>query len=250
MDYSAALLEQNKALGELIRNADPSTPVSTCPGWTITQLVRHVGRGDRWAAQIVSEQSQQMIDPRTVSGGKPADGADIVAWLHDGAQLLLDAVARVGADTPVWTFLGPRGSSWWIRRRLHEATVHRADAALALGVEYDLAADLAADGISEWLDRVAIGAGSDGAALPLDPGQALHLHASDPGLGPAGEWTITADADSLRWAHEHGKGSAALRGRASDLLLAIVRRQSAAEAGVEVIGEAAVWDGWLDRTPF
>jgi uncharacterized protein (TIGR03083 family) len=167
-----------------------------------------------------------------------------------GAPGLLDAVARVGADTPVWTFLGPRPSRWWIRRRLHEATVHRADAALALGIDYQLAADLAADGISEWLDRVAITAGSGGAALPLNPGQTLHLHAHDAGLGPSGEWTISAGPDAISWTHDHGKGSAAVRGPASGLLLAILRRQSAAEAGLEVLGDASVWDGWLEGTPF
>ena len=42
----------------------------------------------------------------------------------------------------------------------------------------------------------------------------------------------------------------ALRGPAKDLLLAIVRRRTAAEVGVEVFGDASVWDQWLERTPF
>ena len=42
----------------------------------------------------------------------------------------------------------------------------------------------------------------------------------------------------------------ALRGPAKDLLLALVRRRTAAEAGIEVFGDTAVWDGWLERTPF
>lgn len=245
MDYSAALLDENTVLGELIRDADPSTPVPTCPGWTISQLVRHVGRGDRWAAQMVTEQSQEAIDPRTVSGGKPAEDADVVDWLHASALCLIEAVDKVGPDVGVWTFNGPRPSSWWIRRRLHEATVHRADAALALGTDYALAPELAADAISEWIDLFAAGTAS-----PLDPGQTVHLHAHDAGLGPAGEWMITANADGISWTHEHGKGAVALRGGASDLLLAIARRRSAADTGVEVLGDPAIWDGWLERTPF
>ena len=251
MDYSAALLAENHAFGELIRDADPSTPVPTCPGWAITQLFRHVGRGDRWAAQIISDRAEEYIDPRTVSGGKPPDDADgVVDWLHGGARGVIDAVDQVGADTPVWTFLGPRPAAWWIRRRLHEATVHRADAALALGVDYDLDAELAVDGISEWLDRVVIEAKSDDAAPLLQDGQTLHLHATDSGLGPAGEWTISGGPDGISWSHDHGKATAALRGGAKDLLLAVVRRQTAADAGIELFGDAGVWDGWLDRTPF
>ena len=49
---------------------------------------------------------------------------------------------------------------------------------------------------------------------------------------------------------EHGKGDAALRGSAKDLLLAVVRRRTAAEGGLEIFGDTAIWDGWLGRTPF
>jgi hypothetical protein len=35
-----------------------------------------------------------------------------------------------------------------------------------------------------------------------------------------------------------------------DLLLAITRRRSTADVGLEVFGDAAVWDGWLSHTPF
>ncbi|MGH3675524.1 MAG: maleylpyruvate isomerase family mycothiol-dependent enzyme [Mycobacterium sp.] len=249
MDFRAALIDETGAFGELIRKADPSTPIPTCPDWTIKQLFRHVGRGTRWAAQIVADRSQTALDPREVPDGKPPDDPDTaIDWLTDGAQLLLDAVDDVGADTSVWTFLGPRPAQWWIRRRVHEATVHRADAALALGVDYRLTPEVAADGITEWLERIAVEANAE--AAPLDAGQTLHLHATDEGLGQVGEWTITGGDDGITWSHEHGKGAAAVRGPAKDLLLAIVRRQSAAAAGIEVLGDRAVWDGWLDRTPF
>ena len=132
-------LEQNRAFGEVIRSGDPSTPVPTCPGWSLAQLFRHVGRGDRWAAQIVADRVDHYLDPRAVEGGKPPpDPDEAISWLHGGAQRLVDAVEQVGVETPVWTFLGSRPAYWWVRRRLHEATVHRADAALALGLDYAL----------------------------------------------------------------------------------------------------------------
>ena len=249
MDFRAALIEETGAFGELIREADPATRIPTCPDWTIKQLFRHVGRGNRWAAQIVADRRDEALDPREVREGKPPDDPEAaIDWLNDGAQLILDSVDTVGADTPVWTFIGPRPAHWWIRRRLHEATVHRADAALALGTEYQLTPEVAADGIDEWLERIAVVANAE--SSPLDAGQTLHLHATDDGLGAAGEWTITGGDEGVAWSHEHGKGDAALRGGAKDLLLAIVRRQTAADGGVEVFGDAAVWDGWLTRTPF
>ena len=249
MDFRAALLEQTQAFGELIRAGDPSTPIPTCPDWTLKQLFRHVGRGNRWAAQIIHDRRMDALDPREVHDGKPPDDPDAaIEWLNDGAQLVIDAVEGVGSGTKVWTFLGPRPAGWWIRRRVHEATVHRADAAQALGVDYELSPELAGDGISEWLERVAVQ--SKPQSPPLPAGQTLHLHATDPVLGVTGEWTITSDEEGISWSHEHAKGTVALRGPAKDLLLAIVRRRTAAEAGIEVFGDTAVWDRWLEHTPF
>ena len=251
MDYAVAFLEQNRAFGEVIRGGDEAAPVPSCPGWSLSQLFRHVGRGDRWAAQIVADRLDHALDPRAVEGGKPpSDPDEAIAWLHGGAQRLNDAVEKVGVETPVWTFLGSRPAYWWVRRRLHEATVHRADAALALGLEYTLTPELAADGIGEWLERVASVAGSDDAPLPLESGNSIHLHATDPGLGAAGEWTIHTDGGRISWLHGHDKGTVALRGGAVDLLLAVVRRVQAADTGIAMFGDASVWQNWLDRTPF
>jgi uncharacterized protein (TIGR03083 family) len=250
VDFAAAFLDENRAFAELFRDADGSTPVPTCPGWTLTQLLRHVGRGDRWAAQIVRDRLDDYLDPRAVEGGKPPpDAADAISWLQGGAQRLVDAVELSGVETPVWTFLGRRPANWWIRRRLHETAVHRADVAIATGGEFTLNGDIAADAVTEWLERVAIQAGSGGAALPLGDGDTLHLHATDPGLGEAGEWTVGVGDGGINWTHEHGKGSVALRGGATDLLLVMTRRVSVADTDIEFFGDGGVWQNWLDRTP-
>lgn len=250
VDYSSAYLEQTHAFGELIRNVDQSTPVPTCPGWSLGQLFRHVGRGDRWAAQIVRDRLDHFLDPRSVEGGKPPpDPDDVISWLYGGARLLVDAVEQTGVETPVWTFLGPRPAGWWVRRRLHEVAVHRADVAITVGGEFTLEPNVAADGISEFLERIAVQAGSGGTPLPLEDDDTLHLHATDPGLLEAGEWTVRRDERGVTWSHRHGKGAVALRGGATELLLAMVRRLSVADTGIELLGDAGVWQKWLDRTP-
>jgi uncharacterized protein (TIGR03083 family) len=249
VDFRTTLIEETKAFGDLIRASDLTTPVPTCPGWTLNQLFKHVGRGNRWCAQIIAERRAEPLDPREVRDGKPPEDRDAALdWINQGARAVLDAVDRVGPETRVWTFLGPKPAGWWIRRRVHEATVHRADAALAVGAEFALPPELAADAISEWVERVLVG--SDPRDPPVERGNALHFHATDDGLGPTGEWMITHDEDGLNWSHDHGKGEAAVRGNATDLLLAVVRRRTAEDAGVEVLGDRAVWDRWLERTPF
>ncbi len=249
VDFRAALIGETKAFGDVYRGADPQTPVATCPGWTLNQLFKHLGRGDRWCAQIIAERLSEGLDPRQVRNGKPPDDLEAaIKWLNDGAQAVIDAVDHVGSDARVWTFTGPKPAGWWIRRRVHETTVHRADAELALGGEFELPSELAADGISEWIELIR--AGADRHSPPLARGLTMHLHATDDGLGPTGEWTITNDEDGLNWSHDHAKGDAAVRGSATNLLLAITRRKDSADAGLEVFGDAGVWDGWLSRSPF
>jgi uncharacterized protein (TIGR03083 family) len=250
VDHAAALVAQNRMLGELYRSSDPGTDVPTCPGWTLGTLATHVGRGDRWAATIVRERSATPVDPRTVAGGKPPAEIDgVVDWLGDGVSELLDAVRAVGPETEVWTFTGPQPGGWWIRRRLHEATVHRADAALAVGSGYELAPQLAADGLSEWLDLVAARPAASG-PTPLAIGQTLHLHATDVELGEPGEWLVHGDGSAVNWEHGHAKGQVAVRGAAVHLLLAALRRIPADDDRLQIIGDSEIWQTWLLRTGF
>ncbi|WP_062349952.1 maleylpyruvate isomerase family mycothiol-dependent enzyme [Herbidospora yilanensis] len=238
MDHMTALIDQNNRFADLIGDADPATEVPTCPGWTLKQLFRHVGRGDRWSAQIISDRVGEYLDPREVRDGKPpADTEGALAWLREGPRILRQAVDEIGPDTHVWTFSGPRPAEWWVRRRLHEATVHRADAALALGLPYDLPADLAADGIEEWIDTVA------SSRPTLDPGVTVHLHTTD----VPGEWMLRGEEDRVVWEVGHGKGDLAVRGPAADLFLALVNRR---EGDLEVFGDEGIWRSWRERARF
>jgi uncharacterized protein (TIGR03083 family) len=199
---------------------------------------------------IVRDRADERVDMRAVPGGKPpADVDAAVGWLAESPRLLLDAVAGTGPDVPVWTFTGPRPAAWWVRRRLHESVVHRADAAIALGVPYEVEPELAADGVSEWLDVLAARpVPEDGPALP--DGATLHLHATDDGLGAAGEWLVRPEDGRVAWEHGHGKGAVAVRGSAADLLLALLRRIAADDPRLQVLGDAGAWRTWLARTPF
>ena len=119
--------------------------------------------------------------PRSAAtASRPTIPTRAIDWLNAGAQLILDAVDAVGAETPVWTFIGRGPRSWWIRRRLHEATVHRADAAIALGPDYELTPELAADGINEWLERVAVEASAESSPLDAGPDAASARHRRRP----------------------------------------------------------------------
>lgn len=239
-----------------IVTADLTRPVPTCPGWTFRQLATHIGRGHRWAAELVTTRATANIPMNEVPGGKLPDGPQQqAAWLNDSADLVAGAVAAAG-DEPVWTFLGLRPARWWLRRRAHEAAVHLADAQLASGHETGLAADFAADGIGEWLEMVA--ASPQASTEPArargeggrGEGQTLHFHATDAGLDGAGEWLVRRTPAGAAVERGHAKADVAVRGPAARLLLVLTRRLPATDPAIEVLGDQELLRHWLAHTPF
>ena len=142
--YDRFFAELRGCTAELARiiDGDLERPVPTCPGWTFRQLATHLGRGHRWAAQIVATRATMPIPMREVADGKlPQDPAQHASWLNAGAGQVIEAVTAAGSDL-VWTLAGIGPARFWARRRAHEAAVHLADAQLAAGLDVDLAPNL------------------------------------------------------------------------------------------------------------
>jgi uncharacterized protein (TIGR03083 family) len=245
--------ELSACTAELARiiDGDLERPVPTCPGWTFRQLATHLGRGHRWAAQIVATRAVTPIPMRDVADGKlPQDPAQHAPWLNAGADRVIEAVTAAGSDL-VWTLAGIGPASFWARRA-HEAAVHLADAQLAAGRDVDLDPEVAADGVDEWLDLT--GDTTDPARAQAQDlrgdGQSLHFHATDPGLSGTGEWLVTRTPSGVTIARGHGKADVAVRGPAASLLLVLTRRLPPSDPGIEILGEQALLIHWLQHTPF
>ena len=251
--YVGEIEASTAGLAEIVAENDQSLPIPTCPEWTLRQLVTHVGRAHRWAAEITRTRSATVIPFREVPDGKlPDDRAEQCAWLRAGAARIIGAVRDAGTDL-VWSFTGPAPAGYWIRRMAHETLVHRADAQLAAGAapERFMDPEVAADAIDEWLTLLAGGILGDSGerAIALPAGAGLHIHATD-GLDSGGEWMIRHDAGDLVVEPGHGKGDAALSGPAASLLLVLMRRRPVSDPAVTVYGDGAVVDGWLASTAF
>ena len=254
--YGAELEAETGLIADLARDADPSLPVPGCPEWTLGDLIAHLGRGHRWAAAIVSRRSTEYVPIDSLPGAQPPE--DPVArseWLRESAAEVVAAVREVGPDTAVWTlWLEVGRAGFWLRRRLHEALVHRADVSFALGRDFTAGAEPAADGVSELLELLA----SRGAAERrpetwgrlAGEGETLHFHATDEGLGEAGEWFVRRTPSGITWEHGHAKGDVAMRGAAGTLLLALYRRVPPDDPGLDVLGNRALLDHWLAHTAF
>lgn len=252
--YLAAVPAQTARFAEALIGAHLQQLVPTCPEWTLHRLAEHVGQAHRGAAALVAGRITTPVNPRELPREQaPQDAAELDRWLRDGAAELVDAVRSTGPQTPVWSWAEDQRAVFWARRMAHETAVHRADAELALGHDFALEPDLAADAISEWLQALcspqALQAHPGLAELRGD-GQLLHLHATDEGLGEAGEWIIRRTPSGPVWEHGHSKGDVAVRGPVVSLLLVFMRRIAPDAPGVTVLGDSAALAYWLERTAF
>jgi uncharacterized protein (TIGR03083 family) len=240
----AALSAETAAFAATFPRADPDASVPTCPDWTYAKLAEHVGRAHRWAAWMVGTRASTYLPlADTPDGSLPADPAGRPAWLVGGAGALVRAVRDAGPDAAVWTFLPDRTAGRWIRRMLHETTVHRADLSLGVGDRYDLATDLAADGITELLGLLAEPAlrfANPAAADLRGSGETLRLHGTD-----TGDWLLRREPDGLTVRCGPGRADVAVRGPARDLLLMLTRRLPPARTDAEMVGDPAALDRWL-----
>jgi hypothetical protein len=131
----------------------------------------------------------------------------------------------------VWTWSSDHTVGFVVRRMAQETAVHRWDADQAAKRDMPIEGSLASDGIDEFLQHF-LGDPVEGAP-PV--GGSVHIHCTD----VAGEWTIRpTEAGEFDVTREHAKGDCAIRGGASDLLLALWRRQPLSV--LDVVGDAEV----------
>jgi len=225
----------------LLRDADLSTPVPTCPGWDLSRLVTHAGGLPRWAAQLVAARAQERVAP-----AKADRGDDLVAWLAGGASLVAGLVSENPSDR-MWAWGKEQNVGFWSRRMVHEFAVHYADAAIALGVEPEIAAPIAIDGIDENLENLPFAAGWSPTVANLHGTDSIHLHGTD---AEGAEWMIQLTSDGYTFDHSHGKGSVAVRGPVADLYLLLQGRRSLDDGRFEIFGDRSVIEFWLANAKF
>ena len=84
----------------------------------------------------------------------------------------------------------------------------------------------------------------------LGPGRTLHFHATDTPPEAAAEWLVDLTGEAIAWRRAHERAAVAVRGPLTDLLLVIYKRRPARGGGIEVFGDAALLDFWLERVSF
>jgi len=183
-----------------------AAPVPGCPGWSLADLVWHLGEVQHFWGWVVRTRAAERTG-YAAPGRRPDD--ELLGWLDAQSAELEGALAGAGPADRVWTWAPQQDVAFVLRRQAQEAVVHTADVEQVLGDERPIAADVGLDGIDEWLDVMVPG------ALPAGPPPEAHpvvLHAVD------------ADVERTLFPGSRPFPIAALTGTAGDLLLALWRR--------------------------
>jgi uncharacterized protein (TIGR03083 family) len=227
-DLLHALDRDSAAFVEACEVAGLTIPIAACPGWTVADLLWHLTEVHHFWRTIVADQRQTWEGyeqpHRPVAEGLPA-------MFRHGRDALLETLRTVEPDTAVWTWSGDHRAGWVIRRMAQETALHGWDATEAAGMVNPLDPQLASDGIDEFLASFIAEPATD--AQPV--GGSVHIHCGD----VPGEWTIREDPNGgFDVTPEHAKGDCAIRGTASDILLALWRRLPLSVC--DVVGDADV----------
>jgi uncharacterized protein (TIGR03083 family) len=224
-DFQAVITDASQQFAELIEHGDLEATVSSCPGWTLTELAQHMCGSQRWSSQVfITGEAGEF--PKA-----PPERAELLAYFTDGARLLIEASIATDPQRPTWSFgPEPRIAKFWTRRQAHEIAVHLWDAYDSQGKSYEVPSEIAIDGINE-IAEVFIPMRTKHGAVTQLPQKLV--------LAPTGTTTrIELATDSSATGP-----TITLAGSASDLLLLLWGRVQL--SAVEVDGDAVLAQEFL-----
>ncbi|MFJ7586211.1 maleylpyruvate isomerase family mycothiol-dependent enzyme [Streptomyces sp. NPDC097617] len=244
------LIDERSAAFRAAVAAAPSldAQVPTCPGWTLFDLVKHLGGGDRfWAAIVGAGPADAPLAEAAAARAAlelPREPEVLLAWLAASTELLLSTLREAGPESGSWTWWpasqSPQTSGGIARHRVQESAVHTYDVQLAAGAPQPLPAEVALDGVEEFLFTVC----ATPSAWPHKP-TAFDFHAAE-----GRSWRLTVDGDGARstripaptaaTGQDSDAAGASIHGTASELVLYLYDRIQAASLHVD--GDAGLLD--------
>ncbi|HET7311218.1 MAG TPA: maleylpyruvate isomerase family mycothiol-dependent enzyme [Mycobacteriales bacterium] len=237
-EHIAAIEQHAQRLGADAATAGLDAPVPTCPGWSVRDVVGHLGGVHRWAASIVADGRAQPPDGELE---QPPGDDDLLEWFRDGHERLVGVLAKAADTLECWSFLpAPYPRAFWARRQAHETAIHSADVASAKAEPVAFATGFAVDGIDELLLGFFA---RRGGKLLADPAVTVALRASD--AGPTDAWTMRIGPQGREVDRGDAHGDLLVEGPASDLYQLLWNRRGT--EGLEVTGDHRILDTWRDK---
>ncbi|RSS67328.1 maleylpyruvate isomerase family mycothiol-dependent enzyme [Streptomyces sp. WAC06614] len=239
-DYVKTLDREGRLLADTAERAGLDAHVPACPGWRVTDLLRHTGSVHRWAAGYVLEGH---LEPMPFPEAPELVGTELLAWFREGHADLVRALAGAPTDVQCWTFLPtapPSPLAFWARRQAHETAIHRVDAEGALGGAFSpVEARFAEDGVDELLTGFHARPRS---RVRTEEPRTMRIRAADTGA----VWTVHLSPEPPRTvAGDLGPADCEIVGTAQWLYTALWNRQPL--AGPEVTGDESLARLWIEN---
>ncbi|MDJ0464007.1 maleylpyruvate isomerase family mycothiol-dependent enzyme [Streptomyces sp. H27-C3] len=256
--YRDAVPAETARLVALVQGVDLATPVPSCPGWTLLDLVRHTGSVQRWFSVLLRQRVQEPPRSREVELRLPAHEDGYADWLTASSAEATAAFAETDPDAPMWAWGADQHARFWIRRMLFETLVHRVDVQLALGQRPVIDPGLAVDGIDEFLVNLPF-------AASFAPWTA-HLRGDDETIrfrctDRDGGWLVRlrpddfvverlTEADEGAGAGKDAVVDATVEGASADLLLLLYGRFGRTSDAFKISGDDDLLLRWFANSAF
>jgi uncharacterized protein (TIGR03083 family) len=273
MDYIWHFHREAQAFLAAARRAvtdEPAPAVRSCPGWTMTELVLHLGYVHRSVAQIISERLIQRPERADLSWlglgaedtarlgelmaertdgratSKPPSGrplpATLVEWFGAGAAELETQFRTTPPGEQVWTWSADQTAGFWQRMQAIEAAIHRWDAESAVGSPGPIHPELAVDAVTQTFEVMAPMRRAIMQA-PRGRGERFRFVRTD---GP-GAWAVRFDGDDVILGDPDDACHVTLTGTASELALFLWHRGGTVSPHVQ--GQADLAEHYFDLVP-
>lgn len=246
-EHLTALLSDGRLFERAVARAGWDDPVPPCPGWSVRDLVVHLGGVHRWVtAFVVDERAEPTSREERAAFGEHPDDAYLAEWFSAGLEGVADALARADPALRCWTIWpGVPPRAFWARRMAHEMLVHRLDAEIAAGTQVTrVEPALAADGVDELLAGFLLG--RPPRRLVADPTRTVAVATTDTGDA----WSLAIGPDGPRAGSGSGSGAGSgaddltVRGPAAAVHRLLWNRADGLPDGVTADGDPAVLEFW------
>ena len=260
MDYVPHFRWEIAAFEGAMRRPADAPLVPTCPGWSLSDLLLHLGCVHRYVIHIIENRLTVPPDPsdraflrlpsdrrgwpapEQAPNGGPVP-TSLIDWFADGAATLESLFDSRDLEERVWTWSPEQTVGFWARMQTIEAAIHRWDAENALDAAQPIDGDLAADAIEQNFTVMAPFRRARTQAPP-GLGERLRFRRTD----GTDVWTAQFDGDTVRLIDRTEPRHVELVGTASDLLLFLWQRIGADEL-LGVVGTRAVLDRYFTLVP-
>jgi uncharacterized protein (TIGR03083 family) len=246
------------AAARAVEHADTVPELPACPGWSMTNVVMHLGWVHRYVTHIISN---RLLDEPVITdleflhlpaerAGWPTDPeggpylgpmpTGLLDWFTDGADTLTEIFATTDASIRVSTWSAEQSVGFWLRMQMIEAAIHRWDAHTGLGAPAPIEPELAVDLIEQYF-AVMVPARRGWGQAPEGRGEMFRFRATDVERA----WTVRFDGGTVAVTDEPAPDEFA--GSAGDLALFLWHRIGLASG--TLTGDPAAADTWLTLAP-